>query len=55
VATVTCDSCRQTIDSARVVITTEASDEYGVNVEVTKRWVLCRACGDTIFSRIGEA
>lgn len=54
-ATVTCDSCRQTIEGARVVITTEASDEDGVNVEVTKRWILCRACGAAVFSRIGEA
>lgn len=51
----TCDSCDGTIDGARVTITTEASDERGVNVDVTKRWVLCRDCGEAVFDRIGEA
>lgn len=48
-----CDGCRETIAGPRVTITTEASDD-GVNVDVTKRWVLCADCGDAVFARIGE-
>lgn len=54
-ANVTCDRCEEQIDGARVNITTEATDEAGVNVDVAKRWTLCRGCADTIFERIGEA
>ncbi len=50
-----CDGCGSTIEGARVTITTEASDERGVNVEVAKRWVLCRSCAEGLFDRIGEA
>lgn len=52
---VTCDRCEREIDGARVNITTEATDDAGVNVDVAKRWVLCRVCADTLFDRIGEA
>jgi hypothetical protein len=51
---VTCDGCAREFDDARVTITTEATDDRGVNVEVTKRWILCRSCGETVFERIGE-
>lgn len=54
-ANVSCDGCGEVIDSARVSITTEATDERGVNVEVAKRWVLCRDCAEQLFDRIGEA
>ncbi|MGH3440703.1 MAG: hypothetical protein ACRDUY_01395 [Nitriliruptorales bacterium] len=49
-----CDGCQAEIEGSRLTITTEASDDRGVNVEVTKRWVLCRACGESLFDRIGE-
>jgi hypothetical protein len=52
-ASTVCDGCRETVAGPRVTITTEASED-GVNVEVTKRWILCRPCGDRVFSRIGE-
>lgn len=52
---VTCDRCERDIEGARVNITTEATDEAGVNVDVAKRWVLCRECADKLFDRIGEA
>jgi hypothetical protein len=54
-ASVSCDGCDETIDGSRVTITTEATDQRGVSVDVTKRWVLCRDCGDAVFARIGEA
>ena len=49
-----CPSCEQPIVGRRVTVTTEATGPGGVDVEVTKRWVLCRSCGDAIFARIGE-
>jgi hypothetical protein len=49
-----CDGCEQQITGPRLTITTEASDERGVNVEVTKRWALCRPCSEGLFQRIGE-
>lgn len=52
---VTCDRCEERIEGARVNITTEATDDAGVNVDVAKQWVLCRDCADTLFDRIGEA
>lgn len=51
---VSCDRCEEEIEGSRVTITTEASDERGVNVDVSKRWILCRECGETVFGRIGE-
>ncbi len=48
-----CDGCREPLDGPRVTITTEASDD-GVNVDVTKRWILCVDCGESVFDRIGE-
>jgi hypothetical protein len=51
----TCDGCDRPLDGQRVSITTEATTEDGVNVEVTKRWLLCRSCAETVFDRIGEA
>lgn len=49
-----CDGCQKTMDGARVVFTTEATDETGVDVEVMKRWVTCRSCADDLFTRIEE-
>lgn len=49
-----CDGCHSEIEGPRLTITTEASDERGVNIEVTKRWALCRDCGESLFDRIGE-
>lgn len=50
----TCDGCGRRLDAARVTITTEATDDRGVNVDVAKRWELCRPCADAVFARIGE-
>lgn len=50
-----CDGCGEDIGGARVTVATEATDERGVHVEVTKRWVLCRPCGESLFTRVGEA
>lgn len=50
----TCDGCNERLVGERVTITTEATDERGVNVELTKRWELCRGCADGIFATIGE-
>ncbi len=49
-----CDGCGETLGGSRVVFSTEATDENGVDVEVTKRWVTCRDCADDLFQRIGE-
>jgi hypothetical protein len=54
VAKVACDGCENQIEDGRVTITTEATDAHGVDVEVTKRWVLCRECSETVFTKIGE-
>ncbi len=51
----TCDGCGTHMDGARVVVATDATDERGISVEVTKRWVLCRPCGESLFARLGEA
>ncbi|MBW3662178.1 MAG: hypothetical protein KY469_03675 [Actinobacteria bacterium] len=50
-----CDACDRTLATARVVISTEATDPRGVDVQVAKRWVLCRPCADELFASIGEA
>lgn len=52
--TYTCDGCDRELSGRRVVFTTEATDEHGVDVEVAKRWVTCPACGDDVFSRLGR-
>lgn len=52
---ITCDGCREDVAGPRVRITTEATDDNGVDVDVTKSWVLCRDCGEKLFDRVGEA
>lgn len=49
-----CDGCGETLEGARVVFSTEATDERGVDVVVAKRWVTCRSCADDLFDRIDE-
>ncbi|MBS3940091.1 MAG: hypothetical protein KG028_03940 [Actinobacteria bacterium] len=48
-----CDGCQQEHDGRRVVFSTEATDDHGVDVEVAKRWVTCPSCADDVFERIG--
>lgn len=50
----TCDGCDRELQGPRVVFTTEATDERGIDVEVAKRWVTCRECADALFDRIDE-
>lgn len=50
----TCDGCERDLEGPRVVFTTEATDERGIDVEVAKRWVTCRPCADALFARIDE-
>lgn len=50
----TCDGCGQDNLGRRVVFTTEATDDRGVDVVVAKRWVVCPACGEDVFARIGR-
>lgn len=52
--TFTCDGCERELEGQRVVFTTEATDERGIDVEVAKRWVTCRSCADALFDRIDE-
>ncbi|MTV26173.1 hypothetical protein FTX61_12250 [Nitriliruptoraceae bacterium ZYF776] len=49
-----CDGCERTFEGRRVVFTTEATDDRGVDVAVAKRWVTCPSCGDEVFSRLGR-
>ncbi len=49
-----CDGCDRTIDGSRVVFTTEATDETGVDVTVAKRWVVCPSCAQSVFDAIDE-
>lgn len=49
-----CDGCGNQLEGPRVVFTTEATDERGVDVVVAKRWIACRACADGVFDTIGE-
>lgn len=49
----TCDRCETTTDGRRVVFTTEATDDGGVDVAVEKRWVTCPVCADEVFGRLG--
>lgn len=53
--TYTCDGCHEELGGRRVVYTTEATDEHGIDVEVTKRWVTCPDCGDEVFERLGRS
>ncbi|MEX0836438.1 MAG: hypothetical protein WD010_10125 [Nitriliruptor sp.] len=48
----TCDRCDTTATGSRVVFTTEATDESGVDVSVEKRWVTCPGCADEVFTRL---
>ncbi len=50
----TCDGCDQELSGRRVVFTTEATDDHGIDVEVAKRWVTCPGCGDEVFARLGR-
>lgn len=50
----TCDGCGQDQEGRRVVFSTEATDDRGVDVVVTKRWVVCPSCGEDVFTRIGR-
>lgn len=52
--TYTCDGCDQEFRGRRVVFTTEATDDHGIDVEVAKRWVTCPECGDEVFARLGR-
>lgn len=52
--TFTCDGCDRELEGPRVVFTTEATDERGIDVVVAKRWVTCRSCADDLFERIEE-
>lgn len=49
-----CAKCGHAIAGPRVVFSTEATDERGVDVLVAKRWIVCRDCADEVFDRIGE-
>lgn len=49
-----CDGCDEDKRGERVVFTTEATDDLGVDVTLTKRWTTCPTCADQVFERIGE-
>lgn len=49
-----CDGCDSDQQGERVVFTTEATDELGVDVTLTKRWTTCPSCAEDVFDRIGE-
>jgi hypothetical protein len=49
-----CDGCQEPHRGRRVVFSTEATDDQGLDVEVAKRWVTCPACADDVFARIGR-
>ena len=49
-----CDGCETERNGARVVFSTEATDDSGIDVVVTKRWTVCPGCADDVFSAIGE-
>lgn len=48
----TCDRCARQDSGSRVVFTTEATDDRGVDVTVEKRWVTCPRCADEVFERL---
>lgn len=52
--TYTCDGCDDTKSGERVVFSTEATDETGIDVVLTKRWTVCPDCADDVFTKIGE-
>lgn len=52
--TYTCDGCEQEQGGARVVFSSEATDDTGIDVVVAKRWTVCPGCADQVFTRIGE-
>lgn len=52
--TFTCDGCDEDKAGERVVFSTEATDETGIDVVLTKRWTVCPDCADQVFTRIGE-
>ena len=52
--TYTCDGCNRDHAGPRVVFSSEATDETGIDVVVAKRWTVCPPCADDVFSRIDE-
>jgi len=52
--TTECDNCGAEIAGRRVHFSTEATDESGVDVVLTKHWVVCPACADSVFDSIDE-
>ncbi len=49
-----CDGCDEAIGGSRVVFTSEATDETGIDVIVAKRWVVCPGCAQGVFNAIDE-
>lgn len=49
-----CDGCEEDKQGERVVFSTEATDDTGIDVVLTKRWTVCPDCADEVFTRIGE-
>lgn len=49
-----CDGCDEERTGARVVFSSEATDDTGIDVVVAKRWTVCPGCADEVFARIGE-
>lgn len=49
-----CDGCGQDKQGQRVVFSTEATDEHGVDVVLAKRWTTCRSCAEDVFDAINE-
>lgn len=52
--TYVCDGCEEQREGARVVFSTEATDDRGIDVIVAKRWTVCPPCAEDVFTRIGE-
>ncbi len=49
-----CDGCNERMEGSRVVFSSEATDETGIDVQLTKRWTVCPDCADEVFTSIGE-
>lgn len=49
-----CDGCDQPQSGPRVVFSSEATDDTGIDVVVTKRWTVCPGCAEWVFERIEE-
>lgn len=49
-----CDGCNRELQGQRVVFSTEATDERGVDVILAKRWTTCRDCAEEVFDAIDE-